>query len=96
MDEQQPSECNDVELTQSSSKIQDAEENVELAVTPIRGNCISSLASTTSKCVRALISLGIILTHVLLLWGQVDPMWSVYVCKCISHIYYFVSYELSC
>jgi hypothetical protein len=79
MDEQSPqAEGNEIEATQSIAKIDsDACKNEE---SPVIG-CNQSLASTTSKRVCILISLGIALTHALLLWGQIDPQWSVYVCE---------------
>lgn len=53
---------------------------------PPATGCNESLASTTSKRVCILISFGIVSTHALLLWGQIDPQWSIYVCElCSSH-----------
>ena len=44
----------------------------------------TSLSSSASRMVCSLISCGILLAHALLLWGQIDPQWSVYVCKCCN------------
>ena len=86
-----PDESKEVEVTQSSIKNEielcDVEGNPQSSskvdAPPVcHGYSRSSLASTSSRTVCILISCGIVVAHALLLWGQIDPQWSVYVCEC--------------
>lgn len=78
----QSHECNnEIEVSHCSRQAESFDENRGSAANLNIGNV--SLASTTSTPVCILTSCGIGLSHALLLWGQIVPQWSIYLCKII-------------